>query len=104
MHSRYDEIESFLRNELAAMTGREAGSITGDTVLVGHGRMVDSADLVMLLLAAEDYARDTLNAHFDWTSDSAMSEARSVLRTVATLARHLSELPGGSAPAGDGAA
>ena len=70
MHSRYDEIESFLRNELAAMTGREAGSITGDTVLVGHGRVVDSADLVMLLLAAEDYARDTLNAHFDWTSDT----------------------------------
>jgi hypothetical protein len=96
MQSRYDEIEAFLRSELAAMTGRDAGSIDGNTVLVGSGRLVDSADLVMLLLAAEDYARDTLNAHFDWTSDSAMSEARSVLRSVGTLARHLSELPGGS--------
>ena len=90
----------FLMNELAAMTGRDASSIAGDTVLVGSGRVVDSADLVMLLLAAEDYAKDTLNAHFDWTSDSAMSEARSVLRSVGSLARHLSEL----APAGDGGA
>jgi hypothetical protein len=96
MHSRYDEIEMLLRNELAAMTGRDASSIGGDTVLVGSGRVVDSADLVMLLLAAEDYARDTLNAHFDWTSDSAMSEARSVLRSVGSLARHLAELPLGS--------
>ena len=54
---------------------------------------MDSADLVMLLLAAEEYARDQLGAHFDWTSDSAMSEARSVLRSVGTLARHLSALP-----------
>jgi hypothetical protein len=93
MHSRYDEVEAFLRDELAAMTGADASSITGDTVLVGHGRVVDSADLVMLLLSAEDYSRESLKAHFDWTSDSAMSEARSVLRSVGSLARHLSELP-----------
>jgi hypothetical protein len=67
--------------------------VTPDTVLVGTGRVVDSADLVMLLLAAEEFARDRLGAYFDWTSDSAMSEARSVLRNVGSLARHLSELP-----------
>jgi hypothetical protein len=53
---------------------------------------MDSADLVMLLLSAEDYARDTLGAHFDWSSDSAMSAARSVLRSIGSLARHLDEL------------
>jgi hypothetical protein len=53
---------------------------------------VDSADLVMLLLSVEDFARDRLGVNFDWTSDAAMSEARSVLRDIGTLARHLTDL------------
>ncbi len=85
----YDEVESFLRGEIAVMTGRAEGEITADTGLIGPNRVVDSADLVMLLLAAEDFARETLSAEFDWTSDSAMSEARSNLRSVGTLAQHL---------------
>ncbi len=93
MAAAYEDVESFVRDEVASLTGQPAGSVTADTVLVGTGRVVDSADLVMLLLAAEEYARDQLGAHFDWTSDSAMSEARSVLRSVGTLARHLSALP-----------
>ena len=88
----YDEIELFLRNEVAAITGKPADTIKADTILVGGGRVIDSADLVMLLLSVEDYAREELGAHFDWTSDSAMSEARSVLRSVGTLAQHLSLL------------
>lgn len=92
MPAGYNEIEIFLRNEVAAITGKPAESIGADTVLVGGGRVIDSADLVMLLLAVEDYAREELGAHFDWTSDSAMSEARSVLRSVGTLAKHLSLL------------
>ena len=93
MAAAYEDVESFVRDEVASLTGQPAESVTADTVLVGTGRVVDSADLVILLLAAEEYARDQLGAHFDWTSDSAMSEARSVLRSVGTLARHLSELP-----------
>ncbi len=92
MQAGYNEIETFLRNEVSAITGEPAESIKADTVLVGGGRVIDSADLVMLLLSVEDYAREELGAHFDWTSDSAMSEARSVLRTVGTLAQHLSLL------------
>lgn len=88
----YDQIENFVRDEVAALTGQPVESVTSSTVLVGNGRVVDSADLVMLLIAAEDYARDNLGATFDWTSDSAMSEARSVLRNVGTLATHLSQL------------
>lgn len=90
--AEYQEIERFLRNEVAAITGRNADTIEAGTVLVGAGRVIDSADLVMLLLSVEDYARDELGAHFDWTSDSAMSEARSVLRSVGSLAEHLSQL------------
>ncbi len=88
----YDEIEAFIRQEIASMAGMPEQTISGDTVLVGSGRVVDSADLVMLLLSVEEFARDRLGVEFDWTSDSAMSEARSVLRTVRTLARHLTDL------------
>jgi hypothetical protein len=90
--SDYLKVEEFLRNEVSAITGQPFESVTDSTVLVGNGRVVDSADLVMLLIAAEEFARDNLGATFDWTSDSAMSEARSVLRTVGSLAKHLSEL------------
>lgn len=89
----YEKVEEFLRNEVSAITGQPVDAITSATVLVGNGRVVDSADLVMLLIAAEEFAKDTLGATFDWTSDSAMSEARSVLRTVGSLSKHLSELP-----------
>lgn len=88
----YSKVEEFLRNEVSAITGQPVDSVTSATVLVGAGRVVDSADLVMLLIAAEEFARDNLGATFDWTSDSAMSEARSVLRNVGSLSKHLSEL------------
>lgn len=88
----YRQVEEFVRNEVAAIIGQPAESVTDATVLVGTGRVVDSADLVMLLISAEEFARDSLGATFDWTSDSAMSEARSVLRTVGSLSKHLSEL------------
>lgn len=92
MSVSYEEVERFLRDEVGALTGQPAEMVTADTVLVGQARVVDSADLVMLLLAAEEFARDRIGATFDWTSDSAMSEARSVLRSVGTLASHLSQL------------
>jgi hypothetical protein len=90
MPASYEEIEAFLKTEVSSLTNKP--DITADSVLVGPGRVMDSADLVMLLLSAEDYARDTLDAHFDWSSDSAMSAARSVLRSVGSLARHLEQL------------
>lgn len=92
MSVSYDEVEKFLRDEVAALTGQPPETITADTVLVGPQRALDSADLVMLLLAAEEFTLEKIGATFDWTSDSAMSEARSLLRSVGTLARHLSQL------------
>jgi acyl carrier protein len=88
----YEEIEKFIRDELAAITGSDAADINADTVLIGQNRVVDSADLVVLLLAVEEFAQDRLSFDWNWTSDSAMSEARSVLRSVASLSRHLTEL------------
>jgi hypothetical protein len=88
----YDDVEQFIRDEVAAMTSMPVEKTSGATALVGSGRVVDSADLVMLLLSVEDFARDRLGVNFDWTSDAAMSEARSVLRDIGTLARHLTDL------------
>jgi hypothetical protein len=92
MSMTYDDVELFIRDEVAAMTAMPAETISRETTLVGSGRVVDSADLVMLLLSVEEFARDRLGVNFDWTSDSAMSEARSVLRNIGTLARHLTDL------------
>ncbi|HEY8165212.1 MAG TPA: hypothetical protein VIF83_06615 [Gemmatimonadaceae bacterium] len=92
MSVSYTEIEKFIRDELAAITGAAANTINADTVLIGQNRVVDSADLVVLLLAVEEFAQDRLSFDWNWMSDSAMSEARSVLRNVGSLARHLTEL------------
>lgn len=92
MSASYDDIEKFLRDEVAALTAAARETVTAETVLVGTNRVVDSADLVMLLLAAEEFAQEKLGVAFDWTSDSAMSEARSILRNVGTLAHHLDDL------------
>jgi acyl carrier protein len=88
----YEEIEDFIRQELASLTGVGASSVGADTVLIGQNRVLDSADLVVLLLAVEDFAGERMGVQWDWTSDSAMSEARSVLRNVGALAKHLVEL------------
>lgn len=87
-----DELERVIGDEIASLTAASRDSITADTPLIGTGRVLDSADLVVLLLAIEDLARDRLGTTWDWTSDSAMSEARSVLRTVGSLAAHVGAL------------
>jgi acyl carrier protein len=92
MRLTYEDIEEFIRGEVATLTGADAASINAESVLIGSNRVLDSADLVVLLLAVEEFASEKLGVAWDWTSDSAMSEARSVLRNVATLAQHLAEL------------
>ena len=84
-----EEIEKFIIDEVSMLVGDPNSQISSATPLIGANRAVDSADLVVLLLAVEDYARDNLGFSWNWTSDSAMSEARSVLRSVGSLADHL---------------
>lgn len=84
-----EEVEKFIIDEVQMLIGDTSSPVTTETPLIGANRAVDSADLVVLLLAVEDYARENLGFQWDWTSDSAMSEARSVLRNVGSLAEHL---------------
>lgn len=89
MKSRKEDIQKFISDEVSILVGASEAEIDADTPLIGHSRVLDSADLVVLLLAVEDYARENLGFDWDWTSDSAMSEARSVLRNIGSLAEHL---------------
>ena len=92
MSVSYQEVVDFIRAELTSLIRSDPSAVSEDTVLIGQNRVVDSADLVVLLLAVEDFVKEKTGSDWDWTSDSAMSEARSVLRNVGTLARHISEL------------
>jgi hypothetical protein len=86
-------IETAICDELAAITGRDREMFSKRTVLIGSTAEIKSRQLVELLLAVEDFAADRLGKTFDWTSDSAMSEARSIFRTVETLAARVASLP-----------
>jgi acyl carrier protein len=58
--------------------------ITNDSELIGGESLLDSMKLVELCLALEDKATE-IGFEFDWTSDAAMSNSRSMFRTVASL-------------------
>lgn len=93
MKAGKEDIQKFISDEVSILIDASEAKIDADTPLIGHNRALDSADLVVLLLAVQDYARDNLGFDWDWTSDSAMSEARSVLRNIGSLADHLMNQP-----------
>lgn len=72
----------------------EVGKLNPDEVeestrLIGPGSPVRSVAIVEIMLSLEEFAEEELGAEFDWTSDSAMSQNRSVFRSVQALAEHL---------------
>ena len=79
--------------ELVAEFGElDPAAIDEETRLIGSEAVLKSRALVELLLALEDLAEAELDASFDWTSDSALSEARSLFRSVGSLTDHLDGL------------
>ena len=90
--STAEKIRSYIIAEAAEVTDRSAVIFTAETQLIGPESQIKSHDLVRLLLALEDYIENEFGVEFDWSSDSAFSTARSSLRTVQTLANHLSAL------------
>ena len=84
-----DNIRQAVIDLLGEFEGLPPESLTEDTQLIGAQAAIKSRTLVELLLALEDYAESDLGVEFDWTSDSAMSEARSIFRSVGSLTDHL---------------
>ena len=60
--------------------------ITKETKLFGENALLDSMKLVELCLSLEDKAED-LNFEFNWTSDSAMSNTKSIFLSIETLSK-----------------
>lgn len=86
------EITNEIIREIRDIQDDPGLEVSAETALVGEHALLKSRDLVTLLLALEEFAENSLNAAFDWTSDSAMSSRRSIFRTVGSLAAHLQSL------------
>jgi hypothetical protein len=84
-----DQSVNFLIQELSTITGRPVAGLSEATPLVGSNAVVNSREMIELLLAVEAFSEQTLHVRFDWTSDSAISEARSSFRTLGTLAEYI---------------
>ena len=87
-----ERIATKVRELLMQCGELSAEQITEDTPLIGPGAAIKSRALVELMLGLEDYAEEELGVSFDWTSDSAMSASRSLMRTVGSLTDHLDGL------------
>ena len=59
--------------------------ITDETPLIGSSALLDSMKLVELCLALEEISEEN-NFEFDWTSESTMSNSKSIFRNVSSLA------------------
>ena len=86
------DIEQYILKELSSICKDTKNSFSANTVLVGEDRAIKSVQLVELLLKIEDYVEKNFNGKFNWENNSAMSETRSVLRSVKSLAAHVAEL------------
>jgi len=83
------EIISFIEDKLEE-EGIEDIEVTSESRLIGDGGVIDSLGIVELCLFLEDKASD-MNFEFDWTSDSAMSNSRSIFASISTLSKNFLE-------------
>jgi hypothetical protein len=94
-----DTILAFILAELNQM--KSDGMIAPDadvtevSVLIGSAGIVDSQNLVNLLLSLEDHIEDKFGRSFDWNNDKAMSAKRSPFRTPTALAEFAVEVCAG---------
>lgn len=82
------EIEDYneeLENPLAIGEGEAC-------VLFGKGSVLDSVDLVRLIVAIEQEAEDHFNRSIDLMDERAMSQKNSPFRTVGTLVDYISNI------------
>jgi hypothetical protein len=87
-----DDIEKFIVKQLCLICKEPQTNFSTNTQLVGEKRSIKSVQLVELLLKMEEYVEEKFNNEFNWAENSAMSETRSVLRTVGSLAEHIVQL------------
>ena len=93
--SRADIVAFLGRDERDILEREEQAvppEITEETPLWGREGSFSSLMLVELMLALEDFCVEN-NLRFVWTNDAAMSERRSVYRSVGSLTDFILTLP-----------
>ena len=83
------EIIQFIREKLedSGAEIKQIEEINIDTPLIGKDGVIDSMGVVELCLLLEDKALDE-DFEFDWASDSAMSNSRSMFTSVGSIAEN----------------
>ena len=80
-----EDVRADVFSKIQKLVDDDCVVIAEDLALIGNGRVLDSMKLVELCLALEDLANEH-GFEFDWSSESAMSNSRSMFRTAGTLA------------------
>ena len=78
-------------DELNAGNGDVSVTKEESTPLFGAASVLDSVDLVNLLLSVEELLEDELDIEFVIANEKALSQKNSPFKTVATLAQYLTE-------------
>jgi len=83
--SNIEPIKSQVFKQIAILIEDKSLAVADDMPLIGGESALDSMKLVELCLALEDKAAE-MGFEFDWTSNAAMSQSRSMFRTAGSLA------------------
>ena len=78
-------------DELNAGNGDVSVPKEESTPLFGAASVLDSVDLVNLLLSVEELLEDELDIEFVIANEKALSQKNSPFKTIATLAQYLTE-------------
>jgi acyl carrier protein len=78
-----------LRNVIEQAGGATGDDITEDTVIVGAGAVLDSVEVVSLVVEVEQQLEMEHGVSVTLASDKAMSQRSSPFRTVGVLADHI---------------
>src|SRR5688500_16639190 len=84
------QVRKFLIESVAEIAGESPDSLDAATRLSGARSVLDSRDLVELLLATEDYAQSQFGVRFNWTPRG--GAGRAVFETIGSLAEHVAGL------------
>jgi acyl carrier protein len=83
------DIKNDILRIIQSITEIEISELTEKTPLLGDSAILDSMSLVELCVNLEDYANEN-GFKFDWTSNSTMSNTRSMFRNIGTLLEEFS--------------
>ena len=77
-------MENIIIEEIKILLEDDDVELTPDTTLIGGDTALDSMHLVSLCLRLEEISEEQ-GFEFDWTSETAMSQSRSLFRTIKSL-------------------